>query len=163
MDKGLYKDVETERERNAREKKQKQARDRAEKDAKKKAAKTGESVEDILRRQEAGRKAAATKSRRVFYRLTCKDNGSGMPCDDIPNMLGRVLSSTKYNSVMQTRGKFGLGAKMVLIWSQMRVAQPMEVRSSIAGQNFISFHRFNIDLHKNAPVVREHKKLQNPV
>lgn len=162
VDKGLYKDVETERERNAREKKQKQARDRAEKDAKKKAAKTGESVEDILRRQEAGRKAAATKSRRVFYRLTCKDNGSGMPCDDIPNMLGRVLSSTKYNSVMQTRGKFGLGAKMVLIWSQMRVAQPMEVRSSIAGQNFISFHRFNIDLHKNAPVVREHKKLQNP-
>ena len=44
VDKGLYKDVETERERNAREKKQKQARDRAEKDAKKKAAKTGESL-----------------------------------------------------------------------------------------------------------------------
>ncbi|QDZ22379.1 subunit B of DNA topoisomerase VI [Chloropicon primus] len=162
IDKGLYKDVETEKERTARMKKQKQARDKAEREAKKKAAKTGESVEDILRRQEAGRKAAATKSRRVFYRLTCKDNGSGMPSDDIPNMLGRVLSSTKYNSVMQTRGKFGLGAKMVLIWSQMRVAQPMEVKSAVSGQGFVSFHRFNIDLHKNAPIVREHRKLQNP-
>ena len=38
-----------------------------------------------------------------------------MPHDDIPNLLGRVLSGTKYG-VRQTRGKFGLGAKMALIW-----------------------------------------------
>ncbi|KAL5708005.1 DNA topoisomerase (ATP-hydrolyzing) [Ranunculus cassubicifolius] len=46
-----------------------------------------------------------------FFRVTCKDNGKGMPHDDIPNMFGRVLSGTKY-SLKQTRGKFGLGAKM---------------------------------------------------
>ena len=33
-----------------------------------------------------------------------QDNGSGMPHTDIPNMLGRVLSGTKYG-VKQTRGK----------------------------------------------------------
>ena len=32
-----------------------------------------------------------------------QDNGSGMPHKDIPNMLGRVLSGTKYG-VKQTRG-----------------------------------------------------------
>jgi DNA topoisomerase VI subunit B len=31
-----------------------------------------------------------------------QDNGSGMPHDDIPNMLGRVLSGTKYG-VKQVR------------------------------------------------------------
>ncbi|CAN6440368.1 unnamed protein product [Victoria cruziana] len=47
-----------------------------------------------------------------FFRVTCKDNGKGMPHEDIPNMFGRVLSGTKYG-LKQTRGKFGLGAKMV--------------------------------------------------
>ena len=42
----------------------------------------------------------------------------GMPHGDIPNLLGRVLSGTKYG-IKQTRGKFGLGAKMALIWSKM--------------------------------------------
>ncbi|KAF5939127.1 hypothetical protein HYC85_023386 [Camellia sinensis] len=41
-----------------------------------------------------------------------QDNGRGMPHDDIPNMFGRVLSGTKYG-LKQTRGKFGLGAKML--------------------------------------------------
>lgn len=38
--------------------------------------------------------------------------------EDIPDMLGRVLSGTKFG-VRQTRGKFGLGAKMALIWSKV--------------------------------------------
>ena len=41
--------------------------------------------------------------------------------EDIPEMLGRVLSGTKFG-VRQTRGKFGLGAKMALIWSKVRAA-----------------------------------------
>ncbi|WMV37525.1 hypothetical protein MTR67_030910 [Solanum verrucosum] len=40
-----------------------------------------------------------------------EDNGRGMPHDDILNMFRRVLSGTKYG-LKQTRGKFGLGAKM---------------------------------------------------
>lgn len=47
-----------------------------------------------------------------------QDNGAGMRHDDIPDMLGRVLSGTKFG-VRQTRGKFGLGAKMALIWSKV--------------------------------------------
>ena len=48
-----------------------------------------------------------------------QDNGAGMKHEDIPDMLGRVLSGTKFG-VRQTRGKFGLGAKMALIWSKVR-------------------------------------------
>jgi DNA topoisomerase VI subunit B len=50
-----------------------------------------------------------------YFRIKVRDNGCGMRHDDIPNLLGRVLSGSKYG-VRQTRGKFGLGAKMALIW-----------------------------------------------
>jgi DNA topoisomerase-6 subunit B len=50
----------------------------------------------------------------LYYKITCRDNGSGMPHSKIPDMLGRVLSGSKYG-VRQTRGKFGLGAKMVCL------------------------------------------------
>ncbi|XP_031494160.1 DNA topoisomerase 6 subunit B isoform X2 [Nymphaea colorata] len=95
-----------------------------------------------------------------FFRVTCKDNGKGMPHQDIPNMFGRVLSGTKYG-LRQTRGKFGLGAKMALIWSKMSTGLPIEIRSSLKGQNYVSFCRLDIDIHRNVPHVHAHEKLDN--
>ncbi|KAL5201859.1 hypothetical protein ABZP36_036213 [Zizania latifolia] len=96
----------------------------------------------------------------AIFRVTCKDNGRGMPHDDIPNMLGRVLSGTKYG-LRQTRGKFGLGAKMALIWSKMSTGLPIEIKSSMKGQKFVSFCRLDIDIHKNVPHVHLHEKREN--
>ncbi|KAF5748777.1 DNA topoisomerase 6 subunit B isoform X1 [Tripterygium wilfordii] len=95
-----------------------------------------------------------------FYRVICKDNGKGMPHDDIPNMFGRVLSGTKYG-LKQTRGKFGLGAKMALIWSKMSTGLPIEISSAMEGQNYISFCRLDIDIHRNIPNVHIHEKRDN--
>lgn len=81
-----------------------------------------------------------------------QDNGGGMPHDQIPDMLGRVLSGTKYG-VGQTRGKFGLGAKMALIWSKMTTGMPFEIRSAQPGSSFQSRYQLDIDIHKNAPNV----------
>ena len=69
----------------------------------------------------SSKKKKASASRRtesLFYRVTVRDNGSGMPHEDVPNMFGRVLAGTNY-AVKQARGKFGLGAKMALIWSKV--------------------------------------------
>lgn len=82
-----------------------------------------------------------------FFKVICKDNGRGMPHDDIPNMFGRVLSGTKYG-LKQTRGKFGLGAKMALIWSKMSTGIPIEISSSMRGQSYTSFCRLDIDIHQ---------------
>ncbi|GMH10304.1 hypothetical protein Nepgr_012145 [Nepenthes gracilis] len=95
-----------------------------------------------------------------FYRVTCKDNGRGMPHDDIPNMFGRVLSGTKYG-LKQTRGKFGLGAKMALIWSKMSTGLPIEISSAMNGQSYLSFCRLDIDIHRNIPHVHLHEKRDN--
>ena len=73
-------------------------------------------------------KKIASKSK-TFFRLTVTDNGCGMKHEEIPRMFGTVLSGTKYG-VRQERGKFGLGSKMVLIWSKMSTGLPMQIRSS---------------------------------
>ena len=74
----------------------------------------------------------------------------GMAHGDIPAMLGRVLSGTKYG-VKQTRGKFGLGAKMALIWSKMSTGLPVEILSAPQGQSFVSYYKLDIDIHKCVP------------
>lgn len=81
-----------------------------------------------------------------------QDNGSGMPHAQIPEMLGKVLSGTKYG-MQQTRGKFGLGAKMALIWSKMTTGMPFEIESAQSNQSFVSHYVLDIDIHKNAPNV----------
>ncbi|KAK4254876.1 hypothetical protein QN277_007953 [Acacia crassicarpa] len=108
----------------------------------------------------AASKGAKGRGEASFYRVTCKDNGKGMPHDDIPNMFGRVLSGTKYG-LKQTRGKFGLGAKMALIWSKMSTGLPIEILSSMRNQSYTSFYRLDIDIHQNIPHVHLHEKREN--
>jgi hypothetical protein len=76
-----------------------------------------------------------------------------MPHEQIPDMLGRVLSGTKYG-VGQTRGKFGLGAKMALIWSKMTTGMSFEIRSAQKGKEFVSRYQLDIDIHRNSPNVQ---------
>jgi DNA topoisomerase-6 subunit B len=130
--------------------------------------------------------AAAAKSKPKkedvnYYRITCKDNGCGMPHDKIPDMLGRVLSGSKYG-VRQTRGKFGLGAKMALIWSKKSTSLPIEVTSAFTGTSgpdpssfissalsvpplrppsTVSFCKLDIDIYKNEPHVLQHEHRDN--
>ncbi|KAI9081823.1 hypothetical protein K1719_036085 [Acacia pycnantha] len=108
----------------------------------------------------AASKGVKGRGEASFYRVTCKDNGKGMPHDDIPNMFGRVLSGTKYG-LKQTRGKFGLGAKMALIWSKMSTGLPIEILSSMRNQSYTSFYRLDIDIHQNIPHVHLHEKREN--
>ena len=65
----------------------------------------------------------------LYYRVVCRDNGCGMRRAAIPDALGRVLAGSKYG-VRQTRGKFGLGAKMALIWAKKSSGFPVKVRTA---------------------------------
>ncbi|KAK3265090.1 DNA topoisomerase 6 subunit B [Cymbomonas tetramitiformis] len=96
-----------------------------------------------------------------IYRVTVKDNGQGMLHGDIPEMLGRVLSGTKYG-VKQTRGKFGLGAKMTLIWAKMSTGLPITIKSARVKQSFISDYVLDIDIERNEPKVHKAEKPPNP-
>ncbi|CAM8961708.1 unnamed protein product [Rhodiola kirilowii] len=111
-------------------------------------------------REPAAAKGMKGRGEASIYKVSCKDNGRGMTHDDIPNMFGRVLSGTKYG-LKQTRGKFGLGAKMALIWSKMSTGLPIEILSSTKGQKFKSFCRLDIDIQRNIPHIHIHEKQEN--
>ncbi|KAL4325184.1 hypothetical protein GQ457_11G018740 [Hibiscus cannabinus] len=150
IDEALYDDYETAKAREKRLAKEAKAQE-----IQAKNAALGKKV-----KEHAVSKGAKSRGEASFYRVTCKDNGRGMPHDDIPNMFGRVLSGTKYG-LKQTRGKFGLGAKMALIWSKMSTGLPIDISSSMRGQNYISFCRLDIDIHRNVPHIHLHEKRDN--
>jgi DNA topoisomerase-6 subunit B len=115
------------------------------------------------------KKEEGTKKRKrekeSYFKISVRDNGCGMSHEAIPNLLGRVLSGSKYG-VRQTRGKFGLGAKMALIWSKKSTNMPISVKSAHMkkpGQmgTHVSTCVLDIDIYKNEPRVMEHKKVLN--
>ena len=114
-----------------------------------------------------GDKVKATGSKQqqphqqMYFKITCKDNGCGIPGDSVGDSLGRVLSGSKHG-VRQTRGKFGLGAKMALIWSKKSSGLPIMVRtahasSSDAQPSPIVNIVLDIDIFKNAPKILSRK------
>lgn len=113
-----------------------------------------------------GGSASATKKKNgraeeAYFRISVRDNGCGMTHDAIPDLLGRVLSGSKYG-VRQTRGKFGLGAKMALIWSKKSTGVPIKIQTShIESQDTVSICVLDIDIYKNAPKVIEHRRMKN--
>lgn len=124
--------------------------------------KGGEAAADAERKRvEAKRAAERGRGAKTYYKLTVRDNGVGMAHAAIPDLLGRVLSGTKYG-VCQTRGKFGLGAKMALIWSKMSTGLPIEVRSARKGSPTISYYKLDIDIHRNEPAVHTVRLDPNP-
>eukprot|EP00889_Picochlorum_renovo_P003283 jgi/Picre1/30313/NNA_005677.t1 len=159
VDEALYQDFETDQEKTKRLAKEQKDMERMLKAAEKK----GESehvVEAKKKELLAKQKQAHARNEKMFYKVTVRDNGMGMNHDDIPNMLGKVLSGTKYG-VKQTRGKFGLGAKMALIWSKMSTGLPIEIYSARVGSQMKSYYKLDIDIRKNLPNVHEGKELTN--
>jgi DNA topoisomerase-6 subunit B len=71
-----------------------------------------------------------------------------------------VLSGTKY-CVRQNRGRFGLGAKMVLIWSKMSTSQPICILSSTGENEPVSKCVLDINIVQNVPNILVHEKLEN--
>ncbi|DAZ98391.1 TPA: hypothetical protein N0F65_000105, partial [Lagenidium giganteum] len=113
------------------------------------------------------RERGMTSIKRVDHDLysSAKDNGAGMAHDKIPDMFGRVLAGSKYG-VRQTRGKFGLGAKMALIWSKKSTGMPIEISSAHTRKKGItpasvSYCKLDIDIFKNEPNVLVHTKRPN--
>ncbi|GMI11257.1 hypothetical protein TrVE_jg2972 [Triparma verrucosa] len=123
--------------------------------------------DENLFKDRGGSKRDSTGSEKedTYYIVTVKDNGCGMSHSSIPNMLGIVLSGSKYG-VRQTRGKFGLGAKMALIWGKKSTGIPVTVVTSHTKNPGevpakVSKCILDIDIYKNLPRVEEHTERTN--
>jgi DNA topoisomerase-6 subunit B len=90
-----------------------------------------------------------------------EDNAGGIPREKIPTAFGRVLVSSKYK-LRQTRGLFGLGGKMALIYGQSTTHEPFTIRSGTGKRSPIVEYVMMVDIEKNVPCILKRRRLQNP-
>ena len=95
------------------------------------------------------------------YTIFISDNGIGIPGKKVPNALAKLLFGGKYVE-RQSRGHFGLGASMTVLYSQITTNLPTRVLSCTRGSKVIDEYHLMIDIQRNEPIVRFHKELPNP-
>lgn len=99
-------------------------------------------------------------SERSIYRLYVRDNGSGIPEEHILGALGKMLYSSKY-ILRQSRGTFGLGGTMALLYGQITTNQPIKVTSATIKAKRIYQYVFKIDIRRNRADVKDFKRFIN--
>ncbi|HDD63747.1 MAG TPA: DNA topoisomerase VI subunit B [Thermoprotei archaeon] len=84
--------------------------------------------------------------------ITVKDNGIGVPIEHVPYVFGSVFYGSKYD-LKQSRGIFGLGIKMAVLYSQLTTGKPIFVRSSTPDSPIVHEEEIMIDISKNMPII----------
>lgn len=85
--------------------------------------------------------------------IKVEDNGKGVPRRYIKQAFGKVLFGSKY-TLRQTRGIFGLGGKMAVLYGQITTNSPVHVISSTGGMERYSY-KLMVDIERNEPVTKE--------
>jgi len=94
------------------------------------------------------------------YNVRVQDNGCGVPPDMIPMAFGQVLFGSKYK-LRQTRGTFGLGGKMAILYGQITTHTPVRVMSS-TGRAKIHEYEIAMDIQRNKPIILKRRRRPNP-
>jgi DNA topoisomerase-6 subunit B len=85
------------------------------------------------------------------YRLTVRDNGPGVSPQHVPSAFGKVFYGSKY-VLRQSRGMFGLGGTMAILYGQITTNRPVTVVTSPEGKKQYGFQMM-IDIGENRPIV----------
>ncbi|MHA1973844.1 MAG: DNA topoisomerase VI subunit B [Candidatus Hodarchaeales archaeon] len=93
-----------------------------------------------------------------FIKLSVRDNGSGIQSEFVPPLFGRVLTGSNYGA-RQSRGRFGLGAKMVLLNAMSSVDLPLIIKSKHFSEDFTSYHEIMINLAENEPIILNKREI----
>ncbi|MBS7624451.1 DNA topoisomerase VI subunit B [Candidatus Bathyarchaeota archaeon] len=94
-----------------------------------------------------------------IYVLRVRDNGSGIPADYIPLAFCQFLFSSKYR-LKQSRGTFGLGGTMAILYGQITTNKPVKVISSTGSQKIYEY-TLMIDIERNRPIILDRKIYEN--
>ncbi|MHA2065702.1 MAG: DNA topoisomerase VI subunit B [Candidatus Thorarchaeota archaeon] len=92
-----------------------------------------------------------------IFKLTVRDNGSGMVRDNVPQLIGKMLTGTKFTH-RQSRGTFGLGGSLALLYGQVTTQKPVEIVTGQIGS--LERHRLlmRLDIENNTPIIVEEEK-----
>ena len=90
----------------------------------------------------------------LAYVVTVKDNGPGIEAKYLPNAFGRVFYGSKYK-LKQSRGMFGMGGTMAILYAQITTNRPVTIASSFDGKTTHILDML-IDIQENKPVILKH-------
>lgn len=85
------------------------------------------------------------------YKLSVADNGPGVEPSHVPSAFGKVFYGSKY-VLRQSRGMFGLGGTMAILYGQITTNKPVRITTSFDGKRKHVFDML-IDIAENRPVV----------
>ena len=94
-----------------------------------------------------------------FYEVTVQDNGTGIVPEVIPNIFGRFLYGSKFESAKQNRGQQGIGAAAVTLQSLSTTGESVRVISKLEDQSTAVSMNITIDTSTNEPVVLNESRI----
>ena len=89
------------------------------------------------------------------YTITISDNGPGIEAKHLPNAFGRVFYGSKYK-LKQSRGMFGMGGTMAILYAQITTNKPVTISSCFDGKTIHTLDML-IDIQENKPIILRHK------
>jgi DNA topoisomerase VI subunit B len=85
------------------------------------------------------------------YMVSVVDNGPGVDPHHVPSAFGKVFYGSKY-VLRQSRGMFGMGGTMAILYGQITTNKPVKITTSSDGKRKHVFEML-IDISENRPVV----------
>jgi len=92
------------------------------------------------------------------FELVVKDNGIGMKRESIPLLLGKMLTGTKF-AHRQSRGTFGLGGSLALLYGQVTTQKPIEIVTGQKGKPYGYQVKMRLDIENNRPEILEEDRV----
>lgn len=90
------------------------------------------------------------------YTVMVTDNGPGITPDYVPMAFGKVLYGTKF-TLRQSRGMFGLGATMAILYGQVTTNKPVTIKTT---QNSKMYeYTLMLDIQRNRPTILNKTRL----
>ncbi|MFW9974853.1 MAG: DNA topoisomerase VI subunit B [Candidatus Thorarchaeota archaeon] len=113
----------------------------------------------LKREEEPSRELDVLNIGPEIFELVVKDNGKGMRKEDVPVLIGKMLTGTKF-TLRQSRGTFGLGGSLALLYGQVTTQAPIEVITGKEGDEFGHRIVMRLDIDANQPEILEEEIIE---
>jgi len=94
------------------------------------------------------------------YEVTVEDNGPGIPYESVPEIFGSFLFGSKFHRFISTRGKQGIGASAVTLYSQLTTKEPVEIITKMKNKEKGIRYKIKIDVKTNTPLIVEKEEIE---
>jgi DNA topoisomerase-6 subunit B len=94
------------------------------------------------------------------YKVTVEDNGPGIPYESVPEIFGSFLFGSKFHRFISTRGKQGIGASAVTLYSQLTTKEPVEIITKMKNKEKGIKYKIKIDIKTNTPIILEKEEVE---